>query len=92
MREREGRKSFSVEGVESEIAREAGVKRPKEGGREGEREKENGCQATMRGATSSIDRYPATSSGAGCVGGRGKTPLSKMALLPSVEDSPMSLQ
>lgn len=58
----------------------------------GERKRENGCQATMRGATSSIDRYPATSSGAGCVGGGGKTPLSKMALLPSVEDSPMSLQ
>jgi len=59
--------------------------------RERERERENGCQATMRGATSSIDRYPATSSGAGCMGGGGKTPLSKMALLPSVEDSPMSL-
>jgi len=57
----------------------------------GEKERENGCQATTRGATSSIDRYPATSSGAGCVGGGGKTPLSKMALLPSVEDSPMSL-
>lgn len=63
-----------------------------DGDEDDERERENGCQATMRGATSSIDRYPATSSGAGCVGGGGKTPLSKMALLPSVEDSPMSLQ
>lgn len=61
-------------------------------GRGRARKRENGCQATMRGATSSIDRYPATFSGAGCVGGEGKTPLSKMALLPSVEDPPMSLQ
>jgi len=72
--------------------RERKERRERENKRDrGEKERENGCQATTRGATSSIDRYPATSSGAGCVGGGGKTPLSKMALLPSVEDSPMSL-
>jgi len=47
-----------------------------------ERERENGCQATVRGATSSIDRYPATSSGAGCVGGGGRTPLARWLYYP----------
>ena len=61
----------------------------REGGRtlgvEGvERDRErDGCLATTRGVPGSIDRYPATSWGAGCEGGRGETtPLARWLYYP----------